>query len=130
MSKTARRFLSFFWRSGTKGVQGINDAAAQEAVEKAIENKKDSFPELSKATKASVESRPHSTPKADGRTDPLHANFRITSDDNRPITSAHYYPTPLGGKNVWFSKPKYNDGQQANEHFVKDEQTDDEGDRK
>ncbi|PYI05930.1 hypothetical protein BO78DRAFT_397784 [Aspergillus sclerotiicarbonarius CBS 121057] len=113
----AGRFINFFWKSGTTGVQGINEAAAQEAVEAAINNMKGSYPELGQAKRAEVNSRPHSTPKADGRRDPLHANFRITTEDGRPVTSAHYYPNPLGGEQVWFSKPKYNGGKQASEYF-------------
>ncbi|KAL2859980.1 uncharacterized protein BJX67DRAFT_375910 [Aspergillus lucknowensis] len=119
----AGRILTFYWKSGTTGVQGINESAAQDAVEAAINNMKGSFPELGQAKNAKVESRPHSTPKADGRRDPLHANFRITSDDGQPVTSAHYYPSPLGGKQVWFSKPKYNEGKQANEYFPEDIQS-------
>ncbi|GIJ86948.1 hypothetical protein Asppvi_005847 [Aspergillus pseudoviridinutans] len=117
------RFLTFSWKSGTTGVQGINETSAQTAVEEAVVKLKGSFPELGKAKNAKVMSRPHSTPKADGRKDPLHANFEITSEEGQRITSVHYYPNPLGGKNVWFSRPKYNDGKKVNDYFPKEEQS-------
>lgn len=65
-------------------------------------------------------SKPHSTPKADGRRDPLHAKLRITEDRNRPITSAHAYAKPLGDRLVWFSRFKFNLGQEAKQHFPHD----------
>jgi hypothetical protein len=58
---------------------------------------------------------------------PLHANFQIMGDDGRPLTSTHYYPSPLEGKQVWFSKPKYNDGKQVNEYFPEDTGEDEDG---
>lgn len=56
MSWTTRigRFLTFSWRSGTTGVPGINEAAAQDAVEQAINNMKVTYPELAEAKKAMV----------------------------------------------------------------------------
>lgn len=48
------RFLTFLWKSGTTGVQGVNEAAAQDAVEAAISNMKESYPELALAKKAEV----------------------------------------------------------------------------
>lgn len=139
MSWTTRagRFLSFMWKSGTTGVQGLDEDTAQSAVESAIERLKGSYPELAGAKKAIVRyeihlahsqtfrsplenfdsSKPHPTAKADGRIDPLHANFQITNANNQPITSAHSYANPLGGRYVWFSKPKYNNGQEAKQHF-------------
>ena len=48
------RFLSFSWKSGTTGAQGINETAAQEAVEAAINNIKGTYPELGQAKRAEV----------------------------------------------------------------------------
>ncbi|MCJ1261252.1 hypothetical protein MMC22_001116, partial [Lobaria immixta] len=65
-------------------------------------------------------SRPHSTPKADGKIDPLHVNFQIIDANDQVITSAHFYASPLGGQYIWFSKSKYNNGQEARHHFPQD----------
>jgi hypothetical protein len=35
---------------------------------------------------------------ADSGKDPFHANFFITSNAGRTITSTHYFPVPNGGK--------------------------------
>jgi hypothetical protein len=50
----AGRFLTFRWRSGTTGVEGISEAAAQDAVELAINNMKGTYPELAQAKNAAV----------------------------------------------------------------------------
>ena len=52
---SAKRILNFFWGTGTRGVAGVNETAAQSAVEAALKNKAASFPELANASKASVE---------------------------------------------------------------------------
>ena len=54
MSKIGR-FLNFLWPASFKGVAGINEAAAQDAVENAIRSKMGSFPELGQAKNAKVE---------------------------------------------------------------------------
>lgn len=61
MSWTTRagRFLSFIWKSGTTGVQGLDETTIQSAVENAIENLQSSHPELAGAKKAMVRSEPH-----------------------------------------------------------------------
>lgn len=112
------RFLSFSWRSGTTGT--VDEAAAETALENALQGLKSSFPELKNAKNAKVNSKPHPTSKADGRIDPLHVSFKITDDKDQPITSAHAYLLPLGGRKIWFSKPKYNNNQTANQHFPPD----------
>lgn len=74
-------------------------------------------------------SKPYPTPKTDGRIDPFHANFQNTDANNQPITSAHSYANPHGGRYVWFSKPKYNNGQEVKQYFPQDpaaKKTDDE----
>jgi hypothetical protein len=48
------RFLTFSWKSGTTGVQGINEVSAQTAVEEALLKMKGSFPELEQAKNAKV----------------------------------------------------------------------------
>lgn len=113
----------------------VDETATQSAVEGAVDTLKGSYPELAGAKNAIVRyelwpwldyklylqsghrSKPHPTPKKDGRVDPLHANFQITDANNKTITSAHAYAVPLGGKYVWFSKPKYNNGQEAQQYF-------------
>lgn len=52
---SAKRILNFFWGAGTRGVAGVNETAAQSAVEAALVKKAASFPELANASKASVE---------------------------------------------------------------------------
>ena len=42
------------WKSGTTGLQGLDENTAQSAVESAIDSLKGSHPELSNATKAIV----------------------------------------------------------------------------
>ncbi|GIK05958.1 hypothetical protein Aspvir_010074 [Aspergillus viridinutans] len=71
------------------------------------------------AAKAEIKQKPHTTNKADSRQDPFHANLPITSKEGRKITSAHYYPVPTEGENVWFSKAKYNAGKRVMDYFPK-----------
>lgn len=56
MSWTTRagRFLSFMWKSGTTGVQGLDENTAQSAIESTIDALKGSHPELANAKKAIV----------------------------------------------------------------------------
>ncbi|PKX95173.1 uncharacterized protein P174DRAFT_419129 [Aspergillus novofumigatus IBT 16806] len=113
------RVLEFFWRKGTANVEGINPALAENAIETEFLKVKDAFPELRQAAKAEVKQKPHRANKADGREDPFHANFVITSQEGLRITSAHYYPTPIGGSHVWFSKAKYNGGKKVMDYLPK-----------
>lgn len=63
MSKIGR-FLNFLWPASFKGVTGINEAAAQDAVENALRNQMGSYPELEQAKNAKVEYRsPFLSPK-------------------------------------------------------------------
>lgn len=50
--------MSFMWKSGTTGVQGLDENTAQNAVENAIDALKGSYPELADAKKAIVRYEP------------------------------------------------------------------------
>ncbi|KAI1976428.1 hypothetical protein LOZ53_001891 [Ophidiomyces ophidiicola] len=113
------RFLKFLWKAGTTGVPGIAEAVTHDMVERAVERITPRFPEFKNAKIVQIRSRPHETRKADGKLDPLHVNVHIMSEDDRLICSAHFYPIPLGGRQVWFSKPIYNDGDEPKNHWVK-----------
>lgn len=54
ITKTGR-FLSFRWKAGTTGVQGLNESATESTLERAIDSLKGSFPELNDAKIATVE---------------------------------------------------------------------------
>ncbi|KAL9633828.1 MAG: hypothetical protein Q9164_004462 [Protoblastenia rupestris] len=108
------RRLTFLWKKNTTEVPGVTLPAAENEMEKALEEVKKQFPkDFAGASKATVDLFYMAKDLKDGRLDPLHVNFNFHEINQR----AHYYPEALGGRHVWWSKAKYNNGEIVNDHF-------------
>ncbi|KHO10698.1 hypothetical protein MAA_11702 [Metarhizium robertsii ARSEF 23] len=52
---------------------------------------------------------------------PIHAKFKVSNDKDKRITTSHYYyPEPLGGRHIWYSKESFYGGVSASAYWVYD----------
>ncbi|EFY89492.1 hypothetical protein J3458_014366 [Metarhizium acridum] len=120
----AARVLKYMWHRLNKKGSKFNHKVAEQLIQDTVnyDLQQPYGDQLRRATTVEEVDTPHESKHIiDGHVyvDPMHAKFKLRNEKDKRITTAHYYyPEPLGGRHVWYSKESLNGGASSSAYWV------------